>query len=323
MTSTPGRIGAWNEIDLGLTGEDIAAAFEPFVDRRVAPDDPDWSRDLRSRRRRILRGYLLRLVLGWLPGRGRDQTAIMAEYDEVWRAGHAKYRLGPLRWVSPWIWRDQRLYANGFGAARFRQVILARVVEHFKPRHVLEVGCGDGVNLVLLACRFPDTQFTGVELSQEGHKAAVDFQDRMASLPSELRAYAPLPLTDLSGFRRIHFVKGSVADLPFPADAFDLVMTVLAVEQMEQIRDRALSEIARVTRGHAFMIEPFRDENAHGWARLNVLRRNYFCGWINDLTEYGLEPAFAVRDYPQEYFLRTCAVLARKRPAQPVPEPRP
>src|SRR5262245_1300744 len=107
------RLSHWNETDLGLAGDDIAAAFEPFVGRHVTASDADWLQDLRNRKRKILRRYLLQQLLRWLPGHGRSTAAIIAEYDEVWRSGHAKYCLGPLPWVSPWIWRGQQLYANG------------------------------------------------------------------------------------------------------------------------------------------------------------------------------------------------------------------
>ena len=42
------------------------------------------------------------------------------------------------------------------------------------------------------------------------------------------------------------------------------------------------------------------------------MRRNYFRGRIGDLAGYGLTPRLALDDYPQESFLKTCAVLADK-----------
>jgi tRNA G46 methylase TrmB len=39
-----------------------------------------------------------------------------------------------------------------------------RVIGHVRPRSVLEVGCGNGINLILLAGNFPDTEFARVEL---------------------------------------------------------------------------------------------------------------------------------------------------------------
>jgi hypothetical protein len=91
------------------------------------------------------------------------------------------------------------------------------------------------------------------------------------------------------------------------------VITVLALEQMERVRAQALGEIARVAGRHTLMIEPFQDINTALWPRLNVLRRDYFRGRIADLGRCDLEPVLAFDDYPQETFLKTCAVLAEKR----------
>jgi hypothetical protein len=100
--------------------------------------------------------------------------------------------------------------------------------------------------------------------------------------------------------------------MPFEDGSFDLVMTVLAVEQMESIRSAALREIARVTRGHVLMLEPFRDANARGLKRLYVRSRGYFQGSIEELRGFGLTPVWATDDYPQEAFLGTAFVLAAR-----------
>ena len=117
-------------------------------------------------------------------------------------------------------------------------------------------------------------------------------------------------MQDPEAFRRVTFLQGSAAELPFPDGAFDLVMTVLAIEQMERIRARALAEIARVARRQVLMIEPFRDVNRDLWSRLNVYRRDYFRGSIDELGTYGLRPVLALADFPQEAFLKACMVVA-------------
>jgi SAM-dependent methyltransferase len=150
-----------------------------------------------------------------------------------------------------------------------------------------------------------------VELTRAGHEAARALQQE-ARLPEHLVRFAPEPLRDLSAFRRIDFRLGNAASLEFAQQSFDLVYTVLALEQMERLRERALAEIARVTRRHYFGFEPFLDVNASGWERLYVLGRDYFRGRIEDLAQYGLTPQWALRDFPQERFLKACAVLAHK-----------
>ena len=303
---------SWSEVGLNLSEHDIAAAFLPFVARHVDPEYDAWRRDIGRRKRKTLRKYLKRRLLGWLPGRGRDTTAVISEYGELWSDNHAKYRLGAPPTLSPWIWQNRFFYAHPLGATRVRHLILGAAIERLRPRRVLEVGCGDGINLILLACRFPEIDFAGVELTREGYEAATLLQ-QLPVLPEAIQTYAPLPLADPAGFRKIRFVQGNAADLPFPEGAFDLSLTVLALEQMERIREQALREIARVTSGYSLMIEPFADVNATGWPRLNVIRRDYLRGRIADLARYGLEPEAMVDDYPQELFLRTCAVLARRK----------
>ena len=203
------------------------------------------------------------------------------------------------------------MYASDIGGTRFRQAMLVRMIEHVKPRSILEVGCGNGINLLLLAGGFPDVEFAGIELTREGNEAALEFQ-RQEVLPEAMQAYAPLPLKDTTAFRRIRFIRGNAADLPFDDNEFDLVYSILALEQMEQIRDRALAEFARVAGKYTLMIEPFRDVNDRGWPRANVIRRNYFRGRIADLPAYGLKPAIITDDFPQEVFLKACAVLCEK-----------
>ena len=287
--------------------------FEPFVAGTYEVNAPKWRAELHRRKRSLLRKYLRRILFSWSPSTRRNQETIIEEYSRAWNPReYDNYRIGgPLPRISPWEYADKGMFASDIGATRFRQLILIRTLEHLKPERVLEVGCGNGINLILLACRFPDIEFTGLELTREGHLTAVGLQ-KQAILPEAMQEYAPLPLKDPSAFRKIRFVQGSAVDLPFADKQFDLVYTILALEQMERIRDKALGEIARVSARHTLMLEPFRDVNT-GWARMNIIRRDYFRGSIDDLPRYGLKPVTAMNDFPQETFLKACAVLAEKQ----------
>jgi SAM-dependent methyltransferase len=298
---------------LDLSQEEITAFFEPFIARKVAAGDPEWRAQMRERKRGILRRYLKRVLLPWSSRTRRDEREVIREYSKAWKPGeYENYRLGgELPRLSPWIYRGERMFASDIGGTRFRQAMLVRMIEHVRPRSVLEVGCGNGINLILLSGSFPDIEFAGVELTREGHEAALEFQ-RHEALPEAMQSYAPLPLKDTTAFRRIRFIRGNAAELPFGDNDFDLVYSILALEQMEQIRDRALAEFARVAGKYTLMIEPFRDVNNTGWPRANVIRRNYFRGSIADLPAYGLKPAIITDDFPQEVFLRACAVLCEK-----------
>lgn len=300
---------------LGITSEEVAAVFKPFVARFVSPDDREWRAEIAKRKGKISRRYRTRFFFGWLSFTKRRNSTIVQEYSRAWQESqYEDYSLeGPLTRITPWEWRDQCMLASDLGATRFRQLLLSRLVERTKPRRVLEVGCGNGINLLLLACRFPDVDFSGIEFTRQGHLVATELQKHPA-LPQSMQDYAPLPLQDPTAFRRISFRQGSADALPFADGEFDLVVTVLALEQMEQIRRKALDEISRVTFGSTLMIEPFRDVNSDGWPRKNIIQRNYFQGRVADLPAYRLQPVMAVDDFPQETFLKVVAVLSEKRP---------
>jgi SAM-dependent methyltransferase len=301
------------ELPLGLSRDDIMRTMAPFVQRRVEPGDHEWNVIVRRRKKNILRQYMRRLTLGWLPRHQRRAASVIEEYTPLWRGGFAVYDIGKRQArYRPWHWGDERMLASDFGGARFRQLMLVRQIEQLRPASVLEVGCGLGIHLILLACRFPQIAFTGIELTAEGYAAARALQQR-EHLPQHLVQFAPEPLQDTSAFRRIDFRQGNAVELPFPDASFDLVYTVLALEQMERVRAQALKEIARVTRRHYFGMEPFRDVNDSGWELLYVLGRDYLRGRISELPRHGLMPLYACSDFPQERFLKACAVLAEKR----------
>jgi ubiquinone/menaquinone biosynthesis C-methylase UbiE len=204
------------------------------------------------------------------------------------------------------------MLADNRGGKRLRLVFAMRVLDRLQPASVLEIGCGSGLNTFVLAARYPRTTFCGLELAASGVEMARSVQ-RLAELPLPLQSFSPRAPVDLTAHRRIEFRQGSAAELPFEANAFDLVLTSTALEQMEGIRDRALREIARVTKRHALLIEPFADVNERGVARSYVRSQGYFRGRVAELPSYGLDPVLVYSDFPQKAKLRFLAVLCSKR----------
>lgn len=292
--------------DLPITVDPAAidSAIQPFLVSEG--EDLRWRSEVARRWASAIARLLSRREAG------RDRGAIESEYEDAWGAGYRRYRLGrtDLK-AKPWHWRGRKLLLDPAAATRFRTLLFAAVIDDLKPKRVLEVGSGNGINLLSLAGAYPDIEFTGIELTAEGVE-----QSRKAQVDAEtgaiVRAYSPLPTRDPAAVGRIRFVQGDASAMPFEDGSFDLVMTVLAVEQMESIRNAALREIARVTGHHLLMLEPFRDMNASGLKRLYVMSRGYFRGSIDELRGYGLEPLWATGDFPQEAFLGTALILARK-----------
>ena len=304
------KISTLETSGLGISAEELWAAISPFVLQREVGLDAPWRRELRARRRKLVRKVVRGLIRGH---HVRDADTVRREYDQAWsRLDVQSYLPGHCTDEGvPWQWRSHRALVPEVGGARFRLLLVGRAIEQLHPANVLEVGCGNGINFLTLAGCLPEVRLTGIELTDAGHRAALAFQAQPA-LPQVLLDYAPLPVVDPDAFRNVSFVQGSAAELPFADGAFDLVITVLAVEQMERIRAKALAEIARVARRHVLMIEPFRDVNRNLWSRLNVYRRDYFRGSIDELGRYGLKPILALDDFPQETFLKACMVVAQK-----------
>ena len=72
---------------------------------------------------------------------------------------------------------------------------------------------------------------------------------------------------------------------------------------------------ARVASRHTLMIEPFAELNDRGDRLHYTVGRDYFRGRIDELPRYGLAPALALDDFPQEAFLGACLVVAERRRA--------
>jgi len=88
------------------------------------------------------------------------------------------------------------------------------------------------------------------------------------------------------------------------------VFTVLALEQMEEIRNFALGELRRVAREFVLMIEPFREWNQSAIRRDYIIANDYFSGSVADLPSYGLQPMYA-DEIPAKLARGTGVVLAR------------
>jgi SAM-dependent methyltransferase len=295
----------------GVSGAAVMDAIAPFI--CVNPVAAYRRRQMRLLRWNATKRAVRRLFGNQASSGARSKDVIKGEYEGTWSRGFAAYDLSAgCKKPEPWIYRGKQMWADRAGIPRLRNVILGGVIRALKPKRVLEVGCGNGVNLLLLANQFPDIAFAGVELTAAGNRVAKELQAH-AELPAALARYPVNLGSDNQGFRRIDFLQGDATAMPFEDGAFDLVFTVLSVEQMERVRHKALSEIARVSGGHVLNLEPFADANRSALRRMHVFGRDYFRGQIGELLRYGLEPVWASMDFPQEVQLGAALVLSRKR----------
>ena len=303
--------------DFALKIDDAAidAAVAPLVERRFEPGDREWRAIVDEHAARQRRMRRRRRLVGWLPWLHRTQTSINYNYSQQWNTIPPEVDLAHGGVVVPLSWRDRGYQARATANKRVRLLFLMEAIAQLKPRTILEVGAGNGVNLCLLAARFPEIHITGLELTEGGVTTARRLTS-VAAIDPAICAYSPEPLVDTSPFDRIRVVRGNAAKLPFADASFDLVITVLALEQMEEIRSKALAEIRRVARRHTVMVEPFYEWNASGAQRDFVIANDYFAGRIADLPRFGLEPILATDDMPSKLTSRAGLVVSRVAPAR-------
>lgn len=300
-----------NDIELNIDAAEIDAALAPYLGRELDVGGSEWRAHEQRLADKWKRQRRRRDWLGWLPRVRHDQDNVARVYARTWADLGVVNKIAPGTADTPALWREKALLIDGQGTKRVHMLFLMRLIERLRPARVLEVGCGNGLNLILLANRFPEIAFSGIELTPEG-VAAASSGKALAELPQELIDFSPEPLAARDAHAGIDVRQGSAAELPFADGAFDLVFTVLALEQMEEIRDRALSEIARVAARHTIMIEPFRDWNEDGVRRDGIVARDYFQARVADLPGYGLTPVFVSGDMPCKLQMGVGVVAARK-----------
>lgn len=291
----------------GITDEAIVRTFEPYVIEEFEADSPRWLKALHGVEEKL---EWPRLPWGhWLSAEGQRTTAhVQSRYDEKWGRISLEDELrGP---SAGWFeWRDRRMRARTLGYKRVCHLLLARVLESLRPDSVVEVGFGWGLHLLALSVQFPEVRFTGVELTEAGVRAA----RRLAvdpHTPRLLEEFVVESVRDDAAAARVELRHGSAEALPLADKSVDVVITVLALEQMERIRETALRELARVARRHVVMFEPFRDWNSHPPHRDYIRRLDYWSAALEDLPAFGLIPSVAYADIPQKLTSRAGLVVA-------------
>jgi SAM-dependent methyltransferase len=151
--------------------------------------------------------------------------------------------------------------------AEFLIPFVHRDVDYSGRRHVLEVGCGVGAQLGILARRFPSTRFTGVDWS------------------AEQIAHARILLADEIASGQVEVAEASAYGLPFGPDSFDGAFFCWFFEHLADPL-RAMKEAARVLSPggvvHATEVfnagvhaDPPREALVEYWRSFNDLQREF------------------------------------------------
>ncbi len=289
-----------------LPASTITALLEPLTTARWSVHDTAWVAQLRARQRRLRWGAWRRR---WTPWRRRTRASVRAEYERVWSRPYPNLAV-PTGGVHV-VWDGHVHRIGKLTINRFYVALLHAILERVRPRTVLDLGCGHGMNTLILAAMHPSIRFTGVELTATGLARARDVQRGL--LPRGFSKLAPAPLVDATAHQRVQWVQADASRLPLKAAAVDMVISCLALEQMDSVRQEVLRELRRVAAAGYVGIEPFADWNTASPKQDYITNYSY---WRGDLAE--LEGAgFTVREssdaFPQKVLFGVGLVWAEIR----------
>ncbi|MCL5318532.1 MAG: class I SAM-dependent methyltransferase [Thaumarchaeota archaeon] len=149
-------------------------------------------------------------------------------------------RVGTRLEARRWVGRSSPMQSGSYLATDHphRELILKRVSGYAPFESLLEVGCGSGPNLLLLAKAFPDAAFRGVDINPNFVKAGNKWVKE-------------------NGVSNVSLLVGKADDLVgFPDKSFDIVLTdaVLIYVGPDKIR-KVLADAVRIARRAVILVE--------------------------------------------------------------------
>ena len=288
---------------INLTIEETRACINPFL--KV---DKNFKALSKSIKVRIIKQAIKKLIS--LNGNVRTEEMVAKAYGPKWAGRDMVEDIAEGGEVCV-TWNTSQFVIGGIGLRRLQTLRMMRLIEELKPKRVLDIGCGNGERVLLLACRFPDVQFTGLDLTQEGIDIAKSIQ-KLDRLPESIAKYSPEPLLDVTAHKSAEFTCASAKEIPYEENTFELVYTSLALEQMELIREEVFKEIYRVSSNYVSLYEAFHDFNQGLIQKSYIYCEDYFKGYLSDLKDIGFKTTHVMENLPQKVNMNAVHVLMEK-----------
>ncbi len=297
-----------NNID--ISKEEILKVIEPFIIKHYSENDPEWQKKLSIAANCWRFNYIKSCISRLFRGSAKKVGRVKSEYSQVWATAQYPGSLEISESSSSLFWGSEGYILQGWAEKRVHLLLFSKLLSKLKPKRVLEVGSGNGAMLMMLSLMHPDIEFVGIELTDVGVNAAKKMQNQ-DKLSQSMIDFLPYPAQDSLAYKKVSFQVGNAMQLPFEAASFDVCITSLALEQMNNIKAAVLRELARVVADYVLMIEPFPNFNKHPIQRYYTKARDYFSVNVVDLTNYGLEPVYVFGDFPSKITRGVGLVVAK------------
>ena len=153
------------------------------------------------------------------------------------------------------------------------------------------------------------TFFNGIDISLNGIKNSKKLQN--ISFDDNFFLGWPIPpKTKNAG--NISFEKCNASKIKFSDDEFDFVFSILALEQMDDIKEQVIQEMVRVSNKYVMFVEPFKEYNSSILKLFHHRGSKYFSYNLKNLEKFNLKILEVYDDHPNKVTLGVCAVLCEK-----------
>ena len=295
-----------NQIGLEITESEINDCYAPSVMKELRPNDGEWDAAIQQLSQKIISDLIRKYIFWW---RRRTQKNIEISYSEQWKISFEDQLESKKPTLS--TWGDRCFFASTYGTKRVHLLHLYKILSILKPEKVLEVGAGNGLNLFIMNALLPEIKFHGSELTTGGVEAANNVIQQ-PGLPAAIIKFSPVEIKDPNSKKDIQFDQRNAKSTGYDDNEFDVVFTILALEQMQEIRDSVLHEMNRISKEYVIMIEPFNDYNKSSIRKNWKKSQNYFSLKVSQLEKYGLRPVYVTGNFPSKVSLGIGIVVAKK-----------
>lgn len=291
-------------LNISLPSEDILREIGSAQNKQLAQQKK------RQIEVRILKQKIRKLLrMSGHKNRYRTEEYVAKAYGQKWQHRHEKGEVKSRTTQIPVEFGNECFLVDPTVLRKLHTMRVAGVIEKLKPTRVLDVGCGNGERLLILSAIFPDVYFTGIDLTKEGIAIANSIK-AAGKLPTSFNDLGPTSVNANTPIgKNVDFFCGSARQMPFEDDAFDLVYTSLALEQMNLIIDDVVSEIQRVSQRWALLYEAFSEFNRGLIQRTYIDVEEYFAMSIKSLEKQGWHKVSVDSGMPQKTYMATPNVL--------------
>lgn len=185
------------------------------------------------------------------------------------------FMMGKLR---PQKLYGQMIFCRSIDHRKFFVEYLQKTILELHPKNILELGSGDGINLLALAVLNPSIkEFTGIELTENGITSSKYY---LKNPPYEALIYITEKSREVIAERlvqsKINFIQGDITKMPFKDQSFEFLFSMWVLEQIPRDYPIVFKEARRVLKGHALFMEAFSEAQENFFQRLHLRNLDYF-----------------------------------------------